>query len=94
MERKDKAVREPGQEAQYLKTRNSRKRKRTNHPQNLRFIQENVPKLINKSIQAERSHKVPSTMEEHRATPSQAYWRILGQATLEGQQVLQRELGI
>lgn len=77
MERKDKDMRESGQKV-YLKNRNSRKRKGTYLPQNSRIIQENVPKLIDKSIQVERIPRVPSTIDELRVTSSYIYFRTLG----------------
>lgn len=53
MERKDKDVRVSAQEVQYLKNKNSRRR-RTTHPQNSRIIQENFCELKDKSSQVER----------------------------------------
>lgn len=96
MERKDKDGRKSALEVQYLKNRNSGKRKRTNLPQNSRIIQENFPELTDKSIQIERVCRVPTAMEEQRATSS--YLSTIFQNTGDslpqrGEQVIQGELG-
>ena len=97
MERKDKDMRESALEVQYLKNRNSRKRKRTNLPQNSKIIEENFPKPTDKRIQVKRVCGVPIAIDEQTATsryPTTVFQNTGDKLPQRGKQVILGELGI